>query len=132
MMQHPTIESPSGFLCLCLLCILTPPSTFANEIIVTVREPFLDMRTGPGRGFPVFHVVEQDEEIEIVTRRTDWFRVRTRDQQTKTGWVHHSQMTRTVNTEGAHITFANSTLEDAIDRHWESALLNTFYLKDSP
>lgn len=108
-----------NLLCICLLCTLTLPASSADELHVTVQDPFLDVHTGPGRGYPVFHVIEEGEEIEIVKRRTDWFKIKTRERQVKTGWVHLAQLKRTVNTEGAYITFANSTFEDAVDRRWE-------------
>lgn len=106
-------------LCICLLGTLNLPKSSADELLVTVQDPFLDVHTGPGRSYPIFHVIEAGEEIEIIKRRTDWFRVKTRDRQVKTGWVHLKQLQRTVNTQGAYITFANSTLEDAVDRRWE-------------
>ena len=37
---------------------------------VVVTAPYLDLHTGPGRGYPVFHSVEEGEEIVIVRRRT--------------------------------------------------------------
>ena len=44
---------------------------------VVVAEPYIELRTGPGRGYPVFHVVDRGDEIEVTKRRTDWFKVRT-------------------------------------------------------
>src|SRR5688500_18034811 len=44
---------------------------------VFVSEPYLELASGPGRGYPVFHVVERDESVDVLYRRTDWFKVRT-------------------------------------------------------
>lgn len=57
-----------------------------------VSGPYLEIRTGPGRGFPVFHVAEQGEVIEIVARRTDWLRVETTGRRKIEGWVREDQI----------------------------------------
>ena len=44
---------------------------------VAVADPFLEMHTGPGRGYPIFHVVDRGESVDIVMQRTDWYQVRT-------------------------------------------------------
>ena len=43
---------------------------------VFVSEPYLELSTGPGRGYPVFHVVEREASVDVLFRRTDWFKVR--------------------------------------------------------
>ena len=43
---------------------------------VFISEPYLELSTGPGRGYPVFHVVERDASVDVLYRRTDWFKVR--------------------------------------------------------
>ena len=40
---------------------------------VSVADPYLEMHTGPGKGYPVFHVVDRGESVDIMMRRTDWF-----------------------------------------------------------
>ena len=44
------------------------------ELVVT--RPYLEMHTGPGRGFPVFYVVGRGEIVTVLYSRTDWYRVR--------------------------------------------------------
>ena len=44
---------------------------------ILIADPFIELHTGPGRGYPIFHVAERGQEVEIVKRRTDWFMVRT-------------------------------------------------------
>ena len=57
---------------------------------VAVADPYLEMRTGPGRGYPKFYAVDRGESVEILKRRTDWFLVRTSNG--KEGWVDRAQM----------------------------------------
>jgi len=42
-----------------------------------VAAPYLDLRTGPGRGYPVTQVVARGESLDVIFRRTDYFKVRT-------------------------------------------------------
>ena len=34
---------------------------------VFVSEPYLELSTGPGRGYPVFHVVEREQSVDVLT-----------------------------------------------------------------
>ena len=46
---------------------------------VVVEDPYIEFRSGPGRGFPVFHVVDRGEAVVLLRRRTDWIKVRGSD-----------------------------------------------------
>ena len=41
---------------------------------VKVAEPYLDLHTGPGRGYPVTQIVERGDWVEVMVRRTDWIK----------------------------------------------------------
>jgi uncharacterized protein YgiM (DUF1202 family) len=68
-----------------------------------VTEPYLELHTGPGRGYPVFHVVARQESVEVILRRTEWFRVRT--ERGVTGWAAERDMLKTVHADGTPFTF---------------------------
>jgi hypothetical protein len=60
---------------------------------VVVSEPFLEMHSGPGRGYPVIYVVGRDEVVTVLYSRTDWFKVRApRGQE---GWARRSELALT-------------------------------------
>ena len=63
---------------------------------VAVADPYLVMHTGPGRGYPIFNVVDRGETVAIVRQKTDWFKVRGPDG--KEGWVAKHQMELTLAT----------------------------------
>ncbi|MGD8569899.1 MAG: outer membrane beta-barrel protein [Gammaproteobacteria bacterium] len=86
-----------------------------------VVEPFIELHTGPGRGFPVFHVVERGGWIEIIKRRTDWFRVRTPDG--KEGWTYIDQLEKTLALPGRRTEFAKVKQEDFEQRSLEFGAL---------
>ena len=70
----------------------------SDSVILEVTEPYIDMHTGPGRGYPVFNVIEQGDTIEILKRRTNWYKVKSQDG--KTGWSKASQLVRTLEPTG--------------------------------
>jgi Bacterial SH3 domain len=68
-----------------------------------VTEPYLELHTGPGRGYPVFHVVARDESVDVLFRRTDWFKVRT--ERGVEGWASLDDMQKTVLADGTPFRF---------------------------
>ena len=103
-------------LALLLVLALAPGSAAALE--VEVVEPFLELHTGPGRAYPVFHVVEQGERVEVFRRRTDWFQVRTADE--VEGWVHRRALLRTRTEAGTPPAVAAAGRDDFESRDWEA------------
>jgi hypothetical protein len=88
---------------------------------VVVADPFIELHTGPGRGYPVFHVVDRGGAIEILKRRTDWFKVRTEDH--REGWVHRKQMVHTLQPTGEVTAFDDGSRESFTDHRWEAGVL---------
>lgn len=87
---------------------------------VVVAEPYLEMHTGPGVGYPVFHVVARGEQIEVLKRRTDWFYVRTSRQYE--GWVGREQMHATLELSGEPVEIREPSREDYTSRRWEGGV----------
>ncbi len=85
--------------------------------VVRIADPYIEIHTGPGSGYPVFYVAERGEEITILRRQTDWFEVRTR--RGKKGWVHRDQLERTLTLAGEKVKLATVTLEAFSERKWE-------------
>ena len=84
---------------------------------VAVADPYLEMHTGPGRGYPKFHVVDRGVSVDILMRRTDWFLVRAPDG--TEGWVDRGQMELTLQNDGDRIEFAQADQEDFTNSKWE-------------
>ena len=61
-------------------------------------EPDLELHEGPGRGYAVTQVVPRGEAIDVLYRRTEWFRVRT--SRGVEGWAHESQLQKAAWADG--------------------------------
>jgi hypothetical protein len=92
------------------------PSASAQEK-VQITDPYIELRTGPGRGFPVFFVAGREEWIEILLRHTDWFKVRTANGQE--GWVNRAQLETTLTVAGTTKAFRDILLDDYLRRKLE-------------
>ena len=60
------------------------------EVIIT--DPFIEMHSGPGRGYPVTYVVGRDDTVTVLYSRTEWYKVRAQSGQE--GWVRRSDLAR--------------------------------------
>ncbi len=88
---------------------------------VVVADPFLEMHTGPGKGYPVFFVVPRAEQIDVLKRRTSWYLVRER--QGREGWVAEQQLLATLELDGGEINLDVPTLANLATRRFEGALM---------
>jgi hypothetical protein len=107
-----------------LLVLLITTLSFqlhAETALVQVEEPFLNMHTGPGRGYPVFHAVEKGEWIEVLKRRTNWFKVRTQGE--KEGWIKQSDLHLTLNIEGDDVSLSDGSFASFQQRRAEFSVL---------
>lgn len=84
---------------------------------VEVIDPYIELHTGPGRGYPIFYVAERGEWIDILSRQTDWFKVRTKDK--KEGWVSANQLRMTIEPSGERLAIKDPGSKDFRVREWE-------------
>ncbi len=87
---------------------------------VFVSEPYLELSTGPGRGYPVFHVVENEQSVDVLFRRTDWFKVR--DERGVEGWARARDMRRTKLADGSPFVFNLGDMAGFTTHDWELGL----------
>lgn len=95
---------------------------FAKEqpLQVTVSDAFINVRSGPGSGYPIFHVVERDELITLLKSRTDWIKIKTR--RGLTGWINRSDMLLTLSPDGSVPEFPDLEQENFLEDRWEMGM----------
>ena len=108
-------------LILSLLALL--PTAYAEEQpqVVKVADPFLEMHTGASVGYPIINVIERDETITVVKRRTSWFLIK--DKRNKEGWVHRSQLVKTLTLDDEKVELKDITRENYLDHNWEMSMI---------
>jgi hypothetical protein len=88
---------------LCLTVGVRPAQAAGAYLQVFVRAPYLELHTGPGRGYPVFNVVDRDASVDVLKRYTDWFKVRTTSG--IEGWASAHDMEQTLLADGTHFHY---------------------------
>ena len=122
--------SPFLFLCLFVTCQSSLAQTAQDEeslaveavseeqvgYRVTIADPFIELHTGPSAGYPIFHVVERGSEVNILLKKTRWFKIETSDG--KTGWASREQMRQTLLPSGEQFKVIDLDEDDFEKRKW--------------
>lgn len=98
---------------------------------VQVAAAYIELHSGPGRGYPVFYVAEQGEWIEVLKRRTDWFKVRvfhghegaSKARWAREGWVRLEALAQTTTAAGQPLGLDEPGIGDFGSRRWEMGIL---------
>ena len=104
--------------CLLAVSILFPLSVQAQdaELQLEVIDPYIELHTGPGVGYPIFYTIEQGETIAILTRRTGWYEVRSENN--KVGWARAVQVARTLLPTGTPVELPTVSYGDYLTNSW--------------
>ncbi|WP_455210018.1 outer membrane beta-barrel protein [Kaarinaea lacus] len=109
------------FALVALICLLPIHQSHAKQYPrVVIVDPFIELHTGPGKGYPIFHVVERNEWVEVMKRRTDWFKVQ--DREGNVGWVLIDQMEKTLSAPGVQTQFKKIARQHFGERTFEGGL----------
>lgn len=73
----------------------------AESLQLVVQEVYIDLHSGPGRGFPRQYAVERGATINVIKQRTDWVKVRT--ERGKSGWAKSSDLEKTLTSAGVAV-----------------------------
>src|ERR1700752_3452315 len=98
-----------------------PALSAAHEYLqLFVTEPYLELHTGPERGYPWFPVVPRYASFGVLFRRTDWFRVRT--ELGVEGWASQTDMLKTVLADGSPFRFPLGDRAGFAAHRWEMGI----------
>jgi hypothetical protein len=84
---------------------------------VVIADPYIELHTGPGSGYPIFYVADRGEQLIVSKRRTNWYKVQTQDD--KQGWVSADQLARTLDLDGEEIEINLPDRGDYLERKTE-------------
>lgn len=91
-----------------------------DSLEVKVSAPFVELHSGPGRGYPVLHVIAQGDVIEIIRRRNEWYKVKYHTaRKVYKGWVKTSQMLQAQTLTGQYLQPAVTQRDDYYKRNIE-------------
>jgi len=119
----PRSSKPALLLALALL-VLLPAGAGAKprELLqLFVTTPYLELHTGPGRGYPVAQVVGRGEAVDVLMRRTDWFKVRT--ERGIVGWASERDLSKAELADGTLFTFNRGGRAGFTSHGWEGGVL---------
>ena len=110
-----------------LLSLVIANDAFALKIFgkkkfdVVIQHPYIDVRSGPGRGYPIFHAVEKGDVITLKKRRTDWYKIETK--KGVIGWVSRDKLNGSLTVDGELLSFDKPGWDEYINRKWEIGVL---------
>lgn len=106
-----------------LLCLSLVSYASHAETIKRVRvvEPFIQIYTGPGIGYPVYLDLERGSWLSIQRQQVDWYEVRT--EAGKTGWVKQADLAKTVTADNEPVKLHEFNQAEFQHRDWELGAL---------
>lgn len=96
---------------------------FAEKLYftVTVAEPYIDLHTQPGRGYPVFYIAERGELLSVIKSKNEWYKVRTA--KNIEGWVYIDDLGLTLDHSGSLVNLHPPNMQSFIDKTWEMGFM---------
>ena len=101
------------------------PASARDYLQLFVAQPYLELHTGPGRGYPVAQVVARGEAVDVLMRRTEWFKVRT--ERGVEGWAYERDLMLTTLADGTPFTINLGDRAGFASHRWESGAFGGAY-----
>jgi len=92
----------------------SPPAMLHIEV------PFIELHSGPSTGYPVVHVVEQNEDVMVLIKRTSWFKVQ--DKRGNEGWFHEDDLFG-LSQQGNRLSPVEISQQNALNRDVEAGVM---------
>jgi hypothetical protein len=122
--RWPTKVAP--LIAAALLALLAAvPASARDYLQLFVAQPYLELHTGPGRGYPVAQVVARGEAVDVLMRRTEWFKVRT--ERGVEGWAYERDLMLTTLADGTPFTINLGDRAGFASHRWESGAFGGAY-----
>lgn len=92
-----------------------------NAQYVKVSKAYVDLRSGPGSGYPVFHAVERGGQLKVLLRKTDWIKVE--NASGLQGWIAFDDLIGMQNISGTDVEIQEPRFDDYTTHPLEAGLL---------
>jgi hypothetical protein len=107
--------------CFSQITIAEENLTDAEELLtlgpsIVIEVPYIELRSGPGRGYPITQVIEKNEVVFVLVKRTAWFKVQ--DKRGNQGWFHQDNLLSFSFNEQPVLS-EQQTNDDYLSRIWE-------------
>lgn len=106
---------------LLMLASLLPGLVLAGSASLTVSAAFVELRSGPGRGYPVIHTLRRGDTLQISARKTAWLQVTAASGAIR-GWLHRQQLVA-LSQDNLPVTIDGTGVDAYARRRWEIGLL---------
>ena len=110
------------FCCLLLSMGLFSRVTFASDepIKLQIDVSYIELHSGPGVGYPILNVIEKNEFVEVLVKRTSWIKIK--DQRGNIGWLHEDALLG-LSHQGDKVIPSELTVQDFQNRTYEAGVM---------
>jgi len=80
-------------ICFLLVVLISSPGLLADSsqaVTLHIEVPFVELHSGPSAGYPVVHIVEKNEDVTVLIKRTSWLKVKSK--RGIEGWLHEDDL----------------------------------------
>ena len=93
-------------------------ATDKQQLLIEV--PYVDLHSGPGNGYPIINVIEKDDLVTVLIKRTSWIKVE--DKRGGQGWFHQDALFQ-VSHIGEKVSLNDIEYNDYQQRTWEGSVM---------
>jgi opacity protein-like surface antigen len=111
----------AAYVLLIAACLARPAAAADEFLQLFVAEPYLELHLGPGRGYPVVQVIPRGQSLDVLYRRTEWFRVR--GERGVEGWASQSDLIKATLADGSPFRFSLGDRAGFAAHRWEAGVM---------
>jgi hypothetical protein len=85
-----------------------------------IEVPFVELHSGPGNGYPIINIIEKNDLVTVLIKRTSWIKVE--DKRGNQGWFHQNALFQ-VSHLGDKVNLSEIEYNDYQQRTWEGSVM---------
>ena len=85
-----------------------------------IEVPYVELHSGPGNGYPIINVIEKNDLVTVLIKRTSWIKVE--DKRGGQGWFHQNALFQ-VSHLGEKVSLSEIEYDDYQQRTWEGSVM---------